>query len=117
MLKGERLKELRKQKGLTQQELGDILGVTKASICCYEKETRTPNMAVILELIEYFGVTADYLIGTDVFTTVKNNSKKSYVVTKEEIEFILELRKDKYVYSVLLEEPLRGIELLKKKIG
>ena len=35
MINGKRLKELRKAKGLTQTELGDILGVSKSSICCY----------------------------------------------------------------------------------
>ncbi len=117
MLKGDRLKKLRINRGLTQEELGNILGVTKASICCYEKETRTPTLMSLLDLTEYFGVSSDYLIGTDIFTTVKNDKRKTYIMTEEEVEFIEELRADKYVYSVLLEEPLRGVELLKKKIG
>ena len=40
MLNGNRLREVRKQKGLTQTELGELIGVGKSAICCYEKETR-----------------------------------------------------------------------------
>ena len=41
---GKRLKELRIQKGLSQQDLGDAIGVTKVSICGYENGTRLPNL-------------------------------------------------------------------------
>ncbi len=44
MLLGKRIKSLRKEKGLTQQELGDLINVTKVSICCYENETRVPTL-------------------------------------------------------------------------
>ena len=37
---GERLKTLRKEKGMTQTELGSMINVTKVSICCYEKGIR-----------------------------------------------------------------------------
>lgn len=117
MIKGERLKQLRTDRGITQLELGKILGVTKASVCCYEKETRTPTIETILALTQYFGVSSDYLIGSDMFVTVKNNKKRTYIMSKEEMSFIEELRKDKYISAVLLDDPIRGMELLKKKIG
>ena len=44
MIIGNRLKKLRLSKGLNQQELGDLIGVTKVSICGYENGTRTPNL-------------------------------------------------------------------------
>lgn len=117
MIKGERLKELRLSKGLTQEELGNILGVTKASICCYEKGTRTPTLENLLDIVEFFGVSADYILGSEIFVTIKNKENKNYVMTKEEILFIEELRKNKYLATILLEDPLRGIELINKKIG
>ena len=40
MINGSRLKKLRKEKGLTQGQLGEMLGVGKSAICCYEKELR-----------------------------------------------------------------------------
>ena len=41
MLLAKRMKELRMDRGLTQKELGEIINVTKVSICCYENSTRT----------------------------------------------------------------------------
>lgn len=117
MIKGDRLKELRKKRGLTQSKLGEILGVTKASICCYEKGTRTPTIENLIDLMEFFGVSADYLIGSDVIVTIKNHKKRTALMTKEEVKFIQLLRKDKFLAEVLLEDPIRGIEILSKKIG
>ena len=42
MLIGKRIKELRLERKMSQQELGDMIGVTKVSICGYENGTRTP---------------------------------------------------------------------------
>ena len=51
MIIGERLKEARLKKGLTQSQLGELLEVSKVSICGYEKGTRTPTMEKFLALI------------------------------------------------------------------
>ena len=40
MLLAKRIKELRKEKDLTQEDLGKLINVTKVSICCYENGTR-----------------------------------------------------------------------------
>ena len=45
-----RIKELRKEAGLTQQELGDKLNVTKGSICSYENGTRMASLDVLIEI-------------------------------------------------------------------
>lgn len=115
MIKGDRLKELRKSKNITQEELGNVLGVTKASICCYEKGTRTPTIENLIDLMEFFGVSADYLIGSDKIINIKG-SKTCVKMTNEEVKFIELLRKDKFLAEVLLEDPKRGIELLDIKI-
>ena len=117
-MNGNRLKELRKNKGLTQEALGNLLGVTKASICCYEKETRTPPVETIIDMMALYNVSSDYLIGADNIITIEdNNTKKNEVISKEEFEFIKELRKNKYLAEILLEDPKRSIELIDKKIG
>lgn len=119
MLNGNRLREARKQKGLTQTELGDLIGVGKSAICCYEKETRNPTVEAILEMVQVFGVSADYLLGTDylIKTTDNNNEIVYMAITKEELIFIEELKKNKMVYDILMQNPKRGAELVKKEIG
>jgi len=44
MLIGERIRKARLEKGLSQEELGKIIDVSKVSICGYEKGTRTPTL-------------------------------------------------------------------------
>lgn len=117
MINGKRLKELRVGRGLTQTALGDVIGVTKASVCCYEKGTRTPTVENLIDLVNFFGVSSDYLIGTDSMVVTKNNKDKKVFMSEEEINFIEELRKNKYLSEILLEDPKRSIELLEKKIG
>lgn len=118
MINGTRLKKLRKKKGLTQEQLGEMLGVGKSAICCYEKEMRNPSLESIMDMVNIFAVSADYLFGIDEIAEVSFEEKKSYVpMTAEEVKFIEELKKDKLVYNILFEDPKRGVELIKKKIG
>lgn len=118
MIKGERLKSLRKSVGYTQTELGELLGVKKSVICLYEKELRNPSIENIVELVQIFGVDADYLLGTECLVKSKKRSDdKIYAMTQEELTFINELKKNKILYDILLQDPKRGIDLIKTKIG
>lgn len=58
-----RLKKLRKEKGLTQQELADKIGVTKLTILRWEKGDRVPKSDKAQQLADYFGVSVGYLLG------------------------------------------------------
>lgn len=60
---GKCLLELRKEKGLTQQQLGDIVGVGKVTISRYERHGREADYATLLKLARYFDVSIDYLLG------------------------------------------------------
>ncbi len=51
MVVGSRIKEERLKREMSQQQLGDLLGVTKVSVCGYENGTRTPTMETFLNLI------------------------------------------------------------------
>lgn len=67
MFRGDRLKEQRKAKGYTQTELGNIMNVGKAAICCYEKNLRNPTLQTVVTMVEIFQKPADYFLGTDEF--------------------------------------------------
>ena len=62
---GTKLKELRKQHGLTQQQLADRVGVTKSVISFYELKERAPSPEVLTKLSYIFHVSTDYLLGID----------------------------------------------------
>ncbi|MDE6604727.1 MAG: helix-turn-helix domain-containing protein [Clostridia bacterium] len=58
-----RLKELRKQKNLSQDQLALKTGLTQTSINHWEKGKCIPTADAIVALARYFGVTTDYLLG------------------------------------------------------
>lgn len=59
----ERLIALRNGKLLTQQQLADQLGLTRAAIAHYETGRREPDIETLLALSGFFGVTVDFLLG------------------------------------------------------
>lgn len=59
----ERLLELRKERGLSQADLAKELEVSYSVICYWETNRSEPTAPNILKIAEYFGVTADYLLG------------------------------------------------------
>lgn len=61
----ERLKELRKEKGVTQQAVAVAIGVTISAYSNYEQGIREPSIQTIINLCKYFGVTSDYLLGLE----------------------------------------------------
>lgn len=62
---GNRLKELRVQAGLTQQQLANQMSVSKSVISYYELNTRTPSPEIIRKLATIFHVSSDYLLGIE----------------------------------------------------
>lgn len=57
-----RLKELRKSKGLTQQDIADKLKITRAAYTNIENGKRDPDTATLQKLANIFGVTVDYIL-------------------------------------------------------
>ena len=60
---GSRLKELRTQAGMTQQQLASLIGVTKSVISFYELRERAPSPDVLIKCAGIFHVSSDYLLG------------------------------------------------------
>lgn len=60
---GERLLELRKDAGLTQDDLARILNINKHSISSYERDKSEPPDAIKIAIARYFNVSVDYLLG------------------------------------------------------
>ena len=62
---GSKLKELRIQNGLTQQQLATQLGVTKSVVSFYERQERTPSPEVLRKMAGIFRVSTDFLLDID----------------------------------------------------
>lgn len=59
----QRLKVLRKERGITQQQLADGVGISKGGLSYYENAGRTPDISILERFADYFCVTTDYLLG------------------------------------------------------
>lgn len=105
---GKIIKELRKDKGITQEELGKIIGVTTSMVGMYETNARKPSYEVLSKIAEYFNVSTDYLLGK---TPFKNEEEAHYSINiavvkylqnnKEEIPYYFDIYSG---ISVLLDE-------------
>jgi len=58
-----RLKALRTQQRKTQQEMADLLGITRQGYAKYENNLGEPDNSTLSKLADYFGVSTDYLLG------------------------------------------------------
>lgn len=83
---GERLKELRRKKRLSQEKLANEMNITQKAISNFETNTTPLSMEYIIKFSEYFNVSCDYLIkGLDSRSMLKelcNNISLFYVTTK-----------------------------------
>ena len=60
---GERLRKEREAKGLIQDQVADFLNVKRQTYSAYERCISIPDALTLKKLTEYFGVSADYLLG------------------------------------------------------
>ena len=60
---GNRIKELRLDKGLTQADVAKVMHVAFGTISNWERGVRTPSLEELGELANFFAVTTDYLLG------------------------------------------------------
>ena len=85
-----RIKNLREEFGMTQQELADKLNGAKSTIAMYEKGDRKPSLEVLMKLSEIFNCTIDYLMG---LTNIRNT------ITDMKVDGLSDDEK-KHVYNV-----------------
>ena len=74
----ERLKQLRKEKGLTQVTLAETLGVSKGTVAMWETGKRMPSFDMLTRLGELFDRRVDYIIGS-------SEDNRSATLTEEEV--------------------------------
>ena len=94
MIFGETLKNLREIRGMTQEQLGVILGVSRATIAGYETKNHQPDYEKLETLSRFFDVSIDYLLtGEDSFhiERMKRPMINEKVVDTEVIKIYKEL--------------------------
>jgi transcriptional regulator with XRE-family HTH domain len=75
-----RIKKLREEFGMTQQELADKLNGAKSTVAMYEKEDRKPSLEILIRLSEIFDCSIDYILCK---TDIRNSGEQINDVLNE----------------------------------
>lgn len=62
---GERLRNLRNRRGLTQREFGKRFQLSESAIGMYERDQREPSLELVRRMADFFEVSIDYILGRD----------------------------------------------------
>lgn len=86
------IKELRIKKGLTQQQVADALHISRQVYGFYENGKREPNIETLKRIASFFGVSVDYLLGTDssVSSSLQKKISNADKETLQELEAYLD---------------------------
>ena len=77
----DRIQNLRKIKGISQEELADKVGVSRQAVSKWESEQSTPDLNKVIIMSEYFEVTTDYILKG--IEPVTDDHKKSFEITSK----------------------------------
>ena len=113
MVLGYRIRRLRKEKLLSQEELGKLLVDSKVSVSGYENGTRTPSIDILTKLVDVFSVSADYILGREINAVCEDET--NFLLSSYDINIISEIRKNPSLYKKILEDPKRYFMALAKK--
>ncbi|MBP0974362.1 MAG: helix-turn-helix transcriptional regulator [Oscillospiraceae bacterium] len=94
---GAKLKKLRMDAGMTQQQLADKIWVTKTSISYYELSDRMPSPEVLVKLAAAFHVTTDYLLGLEdekKYLDVSDLPAEDIALLEQMVDRLRKLRRD-----------------------
>lgn len=108
---GQKLRELREQRGWTQIYAARIFGITNGALSNYERDERMPDAKMLKKFAEVYEVSLDYLMDND--TPTAANGKTSSTITSENITDNIDVRlneKDKRDIAKELEKLINDIE-------
>lgn len=107
-LLGERIKQLREEKGYQQKDIANRLGISKQAFSNYENGTREPNLLTVIRIADLFDVSVEYLLG---LTTERKRSSESVFAKDLDCNLCAEIVE---LVKVCRELPLEAVELLRK---
>lgn len=98
----EKLQELRKQKGLTQEELAESLYVSRAAVSKWESGRGYPNIDSLKEISRFFSVTIDDLLsGSEILTIAEEDQKQKNSLLLDLVFGLLDLSVSMFLFLPL----------------
>lgn len=87
-----RLKEVRENRGLTQQALADALEESQSTLASWENGKAMPRAKTLIRLADYLSMSLDYLCGRSNIAEIVDDSSVGLTLTPEEREVVLAFR-------------------------
>lgn len=104
-----RIKTLRNERGMTQEELAKAVGLNRSTIAGYEKNYIQPSHEMLVKLSTFFNVSVDYLIGASSVRTATINLKTNVYDKLQQVCDALASSNEIYFKSKVLSENERYI--------
>ena len=115
MFNGKRLKELRKNLNLTQQQLASIINLNKTSISYFERNERTPSLDTLIDLSYALNTTPYYLLDSEEVIKIREDEEMyETFFSKNDVIIIKEIKKHEFFYHRLCENPKQTIDKIIK---
>lgn len=86
-----RLDQARKEKGLTQRELADRVGVTEVSMSRYVNGVRVPSGPIVVNIAKALGISVDYLVGISSVKKRQTNADRIRNMSDDELAEFLDI--------------------------
>ena len=110
---GSEIKKARQKQGLTQQELGDLIGVSKSSINYFEKDDRNPTLDHLLKLSKVLNLPIELLLGLDQqVNIVAENEEYQTRISSKDMQILNELKLYPALYRRLCDDTKRTVKLI-----
>ena len=111
---GDRLRAIRKEYGLTQQNIADVLGVDRTTYTVYEGGSITPSPATLVKLSQIYNVTVGYLIGVEEnhpeLRKIPEEKQREKLLSSDPISLLKKEEKELLLYfRVISDEEKRKI--------
>lgn len=110
----QRLREIRKKRGYTQEDVGKGVFISKNEICAYERGTRCPPLEILIKLAEFLEVDFLWLIGKELDCITGPN--KLINLSESDVKILNLLKNNEKVYEKFLSDPERVIKNIESKL-
>lgn len=115
-INGQKIKNRRKELGMSQDDLAEKVGVSKVAICWYESGERTPGLENFLKLADALDLSLDETVGREVSIVAADDEAYHIRLPKQDVSIIKEFKKYPKLYNALYNEPERTIKLINRKL-
>lgn len=106
---GSRIKMLRTQKGLTQEQFSEMFQVSKSNVSKYENGSIEPNYDLLVKIANYFGVSTDYLLGNSSDPELTAKDEKDIAKRIEEITQDLENTEVLMLHGEIMDDETKDL--------